>query len=813
MPKVKISEFDIDPANNTDINNINIAEGCAPSGINNAIRQLMSDLKEFQTGAGGDPFNGAVNGTVGATTPSTGAFTTLSASSTATLNTLSSSGATITGGSINGTTVGASTASTGAFTSLSASGAFSANGGTTLGDASGDALTINSSAVSIPNGLNFDSNTFVIDATNNRVGIGTSSPAVSLDVTTAASSIANLYSSNASGGEVYFGSAIYKGVLGANFSSATTYIGSLSNHPLLFLTNSTERMRINSAGLVNIGATASASNTYATPLLSVASNTFTAMSIAAHDNTAAANGAYLGLMRSRGTQASPTNLLSGDLIGTITGEVFNTAGSFPYRSSAQISFAADGNHTSGNLPSRIQFFTTSSGGSTTNERMRITSAGDVGIGTSSPSVKLDVVGAITATKNQSSLNLISSSGQSGFATIANSGGVTYVGVEGTGGGASFTGSTANASIIGSGVSSPLQFVTNTTVRATLDASGNLGLGVTPSAWDTTVPVLQVKNASFGGYNNQAILTSNWYYQGGSKYISNGYASQYIQSVGQHEWYTAPSGTAGNAITFTQAMTLDASGNLGIGTTSPSARVTVVNNAPSVATGQILAAYTGYSGVALTQGSTSEGYLWNINNSYLSLGTNNTERMRIDSSGKLLVGTTTAILNSNAIFVSSLNAGCFKTNGAANDYSAILGVRNGNAGNVAEWWYDNSTSVGKISITSTATTYATSSDYRLKNNQAPLTGSGAFIDALQPKTWTWKVDGSTGVGFIAHEVQAVSPNSVVGEKDAIETYIDEDGVEQTRPKYQSMEYGSAEFIANIIAELQDLRKRIAVLESK
>jgi hypothetical protein len=86
MPKTKISEFDVDPANNTDINSINIAEGCAPSGINNAIRQLMSDLKEFQTGAGGDPFNGAVNGTVGATTPSTGAFTTLSATGVATVS-------------------------------------------------------------------------------------------------------------------------------------------------------------------------------------------------------------------------------------------------------------------------------------------------------------------------------------------------------------------------------------------------------------------------------------------------------------------------------------------------------------------------------------------------------------------------------------------------------------------------------------------------------------------------------------------------------------------------------------------------------
>lgn len=117
MPKTKISEFDVNPDNNTDINNINIAEGCAPSGINNAIRQLMSDLKEFQTGAGGDSITAVgvfsdtisektsaagvtvdgvllkdgivsapLNGTVGATTPTTGAFTTISASGDATFS-------------------------------------------------------------------------------------------------------------------------------------------------------------------------------------------------------------------------------------------------------------------------------------------------------------------------------------------------------------------------------------------------------------------------------------------------------------------------------------------------------------------------------------------------------------------------------------------------------------------------------------------------------------------------------------------------------------------------------------------------------
>jgi hypothetical protein len=131
-------------------------------------------------------------------------------------------------------------------------------------------------------------------------------------------------------------------------------------------------------------------------------------------------------------------------------------------------------------------------------------------------------------------------------------------------------------------------------------------------------------------------------------------------------------------------------------------------------------------------------------------------------------------------------------------------RQSNDGSVAVFRRAN-TGVGSISVTTTATAYNTSSDYRLKDNPQPLTGSGAFIDALKPKTWNWTVDGSKGVGFIAHEVQDVSPGSVVGTKDA----VDEEG----KPKYQAMEYGSAEFIANIIAELQSLRARVAQLETK
>jgi len=126
------------------------------------------------------------------------------------------------------------------------------------------------------------------------------------------------------------------------------------------------------------------------------------------------------------------------------------------------------------------------------------------------------------------------------------------------------------------------------------------------------------------------------------------------------------------------------------------------------------------------------------------------------------------------------------------------------------------SITRVAQTS-AVTFNTTSDYRLKNNQAPLTGSGEFIDALKPKTWVWAQSGIKATGFIAHEFAEVSPSSVTGEKDATqeEEYIDSLGVKATRtiPLYQGMQASSSEVIANLVAELQSLRKRVALLEAK
>lgn len=113
------------------------------------------------------------------------------------------------------------------------------------------------------------------------------------------------------------------------------------------------------------------------------------------------------------------------------------------------------------------------------------------------------------------------------------------------------------------------------------------------------------------------------------------------------------------------------------------------------------------------------------------------------------------------------------------------------------FYRDTTSVGSISVTTTATAYNTSSDYRLKDNVSDLDYSGSFIDGLRPRSWIWKADGSKGAGFIAHELQEVSPSSVTGEKDG--------------PEMQSVHYSSAELIANLVAEVKSLRKRVESLE--
>ena len=106
---------------------------------------------------------------------------------------------------------------------------------------------------------------------------------------------------------------------------------------------------------------------------------------------------------------------------------------------------------------------------------------------------------------------------------------------------------------------------------TFDGS-NLGLGVTPSAWRSSEKAFQIGTVGSVSQISGAVkVNGNVYWNSSNQaiYLTNDLASIYVQTSGVHQWFTAPSGTAGNAISFTQAMTLDSSGNLLVGTTDNS----------------------------------------------------------------------------------------------------------------------------------------------------------------------------------------------------------------------------------------------------
>jgi hypothetical protein len=178
-------------------------------------------------------------------------------------------------------------------------------------------------------------------------------------------------------------------------------------------------------------------------------------------------------------------------------------------------------------------------------------------------------------------------------------------------------------------------------------------------------------------------------------------------------------------------------------------------------------------------------------------------MRIDSSGNLLVGTTSQIGSGTICVQTSANGLTAKTTGTANNFSAFVGARDTNDGRVAEWYHNLAGSrVGSISVTSSATAYNTSSDYRLKNTIAPMTGALAKVALLKPVTYKWNIDGSSSQGFIAHELQEVIPDCVTGAKDAVEAYMDEDGNEATRPAYQGVD--TSFLVATLTAAIQELK---------
>jgi len=260
---------------------------------------------------------------------------------------------------------------------------------------------------------------------------------------------------------------------------------------------------------------------------------------------------------------------------------------------------------------------------------------------------------------------------------------------------------------------------------------------------------------------------------------------------------------------TTAVTIDTSQNVGIGTSSPSGKLNVSSasfgGTVSSNANQVVAENSGNAGITIASGAASLGNLffadsgdtadgfvqYDQSGRSMRFGTATAERMRIDSSGNLLVGATGTSANPRTVLYGGSSAGFIDLARTGTSLNDVINFSNGNG------------VVGTIRTTGSATQYNTNSDYRLKENIAPMTGALDVVLRQRPVTYKWKVDGTDGQGFIAHWLQEDGAGGCVsGEKDA----VDEEG----NPVYQGID--TSFLVATLTAAIQELKAELDTVKA-
>jgi hypothetical protein len=218
------------------------------------------------------------------------------------------------------------------------------------------------------------------------------------------------------------------------------------------------------------------------------------------------------------------------------------------------------------------------------------------------------------------------------------------------------------------------------------------------------------------------------------------------------------------------------------------------------------------------------------NTLIAWSTNGTERMRLDNVGELYLGKTVGNYRANGVQTENTARTLGVTNNIVNP--CIYCSKEGTTGDMMNFYY-NGTSRGSITTNGSNIAYNTSSDYRLKESIAPMTGALDRVALLKPVTFRWKEDGSESEGFIAHELAEVLPEAVTGEKDATEekeyevtpaipAVLDEEGNEvtpaveavigtRTVPVYQGID--TSFLVATLTAAIQEQQAMINELKAK
>jgi hypothetical protein len=513
-----------------------------------------------------------------------------------------------------------------------------------------------------------------------------------------------------------------------------------------------------------------------------------------------------------------------------TGGMYVTHNSGSTRSfelSADNILILDADRSNGRASSRLQFNVDGT------ERMRIDSSGNVGIGTSS----------IT---NVSNYRFLATNSATGGGLVCQTSGTDKFAVYNANNDGYYDATSNHIFRTGGALGG--------SERMRIDSSGNVGIGTSTTvgtAADRALVIygsgnsgtlfLQDSNSGTGSTNGFSLASSVF-----DAFLNN-------RENGNMRFYNNGS----------ERMRIDSSGNVGIGTTSNiNGALTVFNgtdfSTDSISNGDniyLISDATSGDGVygssiafsrvqypdrraaaiASVQTGADED---NVGLAFFThpSGTASVpivEAMRIDSSGNLLVGTTTplssastgegtSILNKNAIVVA--------VNGS--DANLILNRTDSSTGDLCIFRYNGATK-GSISTNGTTTAYNTTSDYRLKEDWQPMSGSIDRLKALNPVNFAWKVDGSRVDGFLAHEAAEVVPEAVSGEKDAMRTeeyevtpaVLDDDGnvvteaVMGTRevPDYQGIDQSKlvpllTAALQEAVAKIEALETRIAALES-
>jgi ribosomal protein S11 len=680
-----------------------------------------------------------------------------------------------------------------------------------------------------------------IDSAGN-VGIGTGNPNANLEIANAGNAVLRITAGNTSSSNIQLGDTDDGNVGEITYSHST--------NSMAFDTNDVEAMRINSAGEVLVGGIINISsapgtvsiqradssaqlNLYRNDTSVIANNLLGEINFLGNDTTSniPISLAYIEAVASGSHAAgnNPTDLTFGttaDNSETVTERMrIDSSGNVGIGTNApsqKLEVAGDNTTNFSSTASSISGTTLTIGGTIT---------GTVAVGSAifaagmQPYTRITALGTGTGGAGTYTVNIsqtFASAAISGSATDSNTviritdTDVSQAAGQPTGGLQFFT---SDASAPTAGVGAYVAAVAESNIpdtalvfgtrdnggggvdaneRMRIDSAGNLGLGVTPSAW-STYKAVQLSGVGFFVGGSAGVIGSNVYYDGSTfRYInSSNYATYYnTNNSGGHSWHTAAIGTAGNAITFTQAMTLDASGNLMLGTTTQQGRLHVSQNG-------VAARFTRTNNTDQfieINGGDGAGVSTINANFTMALATAGTERARIDSNGNLLVGTTSNAANARLKVVGVVAADFESTqadvrgisvgNNSSNVDNASVNAANGSSAGSGVVAIGSSLGNGNGAQANTAChhlraitqgvaiyylhgngTSSFTSDLRLKKNvEAARNGYLDDLCKLRVVKYNWNTapEGeSRELGLIAQEVEQVFPGLVQDADDEIQ----------------------------------------------